>query len=146
MVRPASRVTSQGAVGSVPSFEALKHDLIVVAGWLVATAIVNALLRVRTVEQWEALAEKNPRYAAAAQLLRAVGLDPVKMLQSLVDLVRGKAASKAGILLEQAEEPKPEEPKPEEPKAEEPKAEEPQDEVLVAKKPRKTKAKKAKAK
>ncbi|NBT36383.1 MAG: hypothetical protein EBT03_12760 [Betaproteobacteria bacterium] len=135
----------------MPSFEALKHDLIVVAGWLVATAIVNALLRVRTVEQWEALAEKNPRYAAAAQLLRAVGLDPVKMLQSLVDLVRGKAASKAGILLEQAEEPKPEEPKPEEPKpeepkAEEPKAEEPQDEVLVAKKPRKTKAKKAKAK
>lgn len=69
----------------------MKHDLIVVAGWLLATAIINALLRVRSVAEWEALAETNPRFLAFARLLRSVGLDPVKLFESIVDLIRGES-------------------------------------------------------
>jgi len=74
----------------------MKHDLIVLAGWLLATAIVNALLRVRTVAEWEALAETNPRFLALARLLRSIGLDPVKLIESVVDLVRGETRRRLG--------------------------------------------------
>lgn len=74
----------------------MKHDLLVVAGWLIVTAVINALLRKRSVAEWEALAETYPRYAAVARILRSVGLDPVKLLESVVDLIKGQARSRIG--------------------------------------------------
>jgi cytoskeletal protein RodZ len=64
-------------------------DAYVVLGWLLVTGLVNAAMSRRTAEEWEAWAEKNPRYAAFAGFLRAVGLDPVKLIKSIVDILRG---------------------------------------------------------
>lgn len=72
------------------------RDHLILLGWFVVTAIINYLMRTKTAEEWEALAHKSPRYAALARLLRAVGLDPVKLLQSLVDFVRGEAQRRTG--------------------------------------------------
>lgn len=91
----------------------MNRDLIVILGWLLATAIINALLRKRTVAEWEAIAEKHPRYAAFARLMRSVGLDPVKLAESFVDLVRGEARKRVGPLAVETQdaEKKSEEPK-----------------------------------
>jgi hypothetical protein len=67
------------------------RDHVILLGWFVLTAIVNFLMRTKTAEQWEQLAQKSPRYAAFARLLRAVGVDPVKLVKSAVDFVRGEA-------------------------------------------------------
>jgi hypothetical protein len=58
--------------------------------WAVFTAIVNVLLRTRTPEQWVERCEKYPRFAAFTRLVRSVGLDPVKMVKALGELVAGK--------------------------------------------------------
>ena len=68
------------------------HELAVVAGWLALTAIINALVGKHSPEEWERLAEENPRYAALARMLRAAGLDPVKLAEAFVDFVRGRSA------------------------------------------------------
>lgn len=70
------------------------RDHVMLLGWFVVTAVINYLMRTKTAEQWEALAEKNPRYAAIARLLRAVGVDPVKLIESAVDIVRGEAQTR----------------------------------------------------
>lgn len=59
--------------------------------WLVITGLVNWAMRTKTPEEWEALAEKNPRYAAFAKVLRSIGLDPVKLIRGIVDFVNAKA-------------------------------------------------------
>jgi hypothetical protein len=71
-------------------------DAYVVLGWLLITGVLNAALSRRTAEEWEALAEKNPRYAAFAGFLRAVGLDPVKLMKSVVDILRGASQKHLG--------------------------------------------------
>lgn len=73
-------------------------DLYVLFAWMFATAVINALLRTKTPEQWESLAESNPRYAAFARMLRSVGVDPVKLLQSLVDFIRGQSQKRLGSI------------------------------------------------
>ena len=57
--------------------------------WPVVSAILNVLLRTRTPEQWVERCEKQPRLAALTRLVRSVGLDPVKMVQALGELVAG---------------------------------------------------------
>lgn len=71
-------------------------DAYVVLGWLLVTGVMNAALSRRTAEEWEAMAEKNPRYAAFAGFLRAVGLDPVKLMKSVVDILRGASQKHLG--------------------------------------------------
>lgn len=66
------------------------HILVVVA-WLIATSILNVLLRMKTPEQWVALADKRPRLHAIIRIMRAIGCDPVKLVTAVVDLVRSKA-------------------------------------------------------
>lgn len=73
------------------------RDHLILLGWFVVTATINYLMRTRTAEQWEALAQKNPRYAALARMLRAVGVDPVKLIESAVDIVRGEAQTRTGL-------------------------------------------------
>ena len=58
--------------------------------WPIVSAVLNVILRTRTPEQWVERCEKYPRFAALTRLVRSVGLDPVKMVQALGELVAGK--------------------------------------------------------
>lgn len=58
--------------------------------WPIVSAVLNVILRTRTPEQWVERCEKQPRLAAFTRLVRSVGLDPVKMVQALGELVAGK--------------------------------------------------------
>jgi hypothetical protein len=61
----------------------------VVFVWPVVSATLNVILRTRTPEEWVERCERSPRLAALTRLVRSVGLDPVKMVQSLGELVEG---------------------------------------------------------
>ena len=58
--------------------------------WPVVSAVVNVILRTRTPEQWVERCERYPRFAAFTRLMRSVGVDPVKMVQSIGELTEGK--------------------------------------------------------
>ena len=58
--------------------------------WPIVSAVLNVILRTRTPEEWVERCEKYPRFAALTRLVRSVGLDPVKMVQALGELVAGK--------------------------------------------------------
>ena len=58
--------------------------------WPVVSAVLNVILRTRTPEEWVERCEKYPRFAAFTRLVRSVGLDPVKMVKALGELVAGK--------------------------------------------------------
>lgn len=60
--------------------------------WPVFTAVFNIVFRTRTPEQWVERCEKYPRFAALTRLMRATGLDPVKMVQALGELTAGGKA------------------------------------------------------
>lgn len=59
--------------------------------WPIVSAVLNVILRTRTPEEWVERCEKQPRLAAFTRLVRSVGLDPVKMVQALGELVAGKS-------------------------------------------------------
>lgn len=61
----------------------------VAIAWPIVSAVLNVILRTRTPEQWVERCEKYPRFAALTRLVRSVGLDPVKMVQALGELVAG---------------------------------------------------------
>ncbi len=69
-------------------------------GWFVVSSMVNLLMRTKTAEEWDELAQKNARYASVARILRAVGVDPVKLIQSVVDFVRGESQKRLGTVAE----------------------------------------------
>lgn len=62
----------------------------VAIAWPIVSAVLNVILRTRTPEEWVDRCEKYPRFAALTRLVRSVGLDPVKMVQALGELVAGK--------------------------------------------------------
>jgi hypothetical protein len=62
----------------------------VAIAWPIVSAVLNVLLRTRTPEEWVERCEKYPRFAALTRLVRSVGLDPVKMVRALGELVAGK--------------------------------------------------------
>ena len=57
--------------------------------WPIVSAVLNVILRTRTPEQWVERCEKYPRFAALTRLVRSVGLDPVKMVKAIGELVAG---------------------------------------------------------
>jgi hypothetical protein len=59
--------------------------------WMALSALINILMRKRTAEEWVTFGDKYPRLAALTRILRAAGIDPVKLLISLVQFVHGKA-------------------------------------------------------
>lgn len=68
------------------------HDTVpwwVTLAWPAFTAVANVILRTRTPEEWVERCERSPRLAALTRLLRATGLDPVKMVQALGELTAG---------------------------------------------------------
>ena len=58
--------------------------------WPIVSAVLNVILRTRTPEEWVERCEKYPRFAAFTRLVRSVGLDPVKMVKAIGELVAGK--------------------------------------------------------
>ena len=57
--------------------------------WPIVSAVLNVILRTRTPEEWVERCEKQPRLAAFTRLVRSIGLDPVKMVKALGELVAG---------------------------------------------------------
>ena len=60
-----------------------------VAVWILSAVLV-LLLRKRTPEEWVALGERSPRWQGVIRLLRGVGLDPVKVLSAIIQIITGK--------------------------------------------------------
>lgn len=63
--------------------------------WPAASAVLVLLLRARTPEAWVALGERSPRVQGAIRLLRALGVDPVKAVAALQQIVSGRAPARA---------------------------------------------------
>ena len=61
----------------------------VAIAWPIVSAVLNVILRTRTPEEWVERCEKYPRFAALTRLVRSVGLDPVKMVKAIGELVAG---------------------------------------------------------
>ena len=61
----------------------------VAIAWPIVSAALNVILRTRTPEEWVERCEKQPRLAAFTRLVRSIGLDPVKMVKALGELVAG---------------------------------------------------------
>lgn len=61
----------------------------VAIAWPIVSAVLNVLLRTRTPEEWIERCDRYPRLAALTRLVRSIGLDPVKMVQALGELVAG---------------------------------------------------------
>jgi hypothetical protein len=57
--------------------------------WPAITGLLNIILRTRTPEEWVERCERHPRLAAFTRLLRATGLDPVKMVSSIAEFTAG---------------------------------------------------------
>lgn len=71
------------------------HALVLyVTGGLFALAnlAIKVALYYHPLADWVTLAEQNPRVAALARLMAALGIQPVAVLQSIVDFIRSKAS------------------------------------------------------
>jgi hypothetical protein len=64
---------------------------IALGAWQALTALVSAALKPRSPEEYAALAQDWPRFAAGTKLLAALGFDAPKALDSLQQLIAGKA-------------------------------------------------------
>lgn len=67
------------------------HEVLALV-FLLVNGLITIMLRLAPLTSWVAIAEKNPRIAAIVRLLGAVGIQPVQILQSLIDLLRGTAS------------------------------------------------------
>jgi hypothetical protein len=54
--------------------------------------VINLMLKLMPLANWVELAEKSPRIAAFVRLLGGLGIQPVTVLQALIDLLRGTAS------------------------------------------------------
>lgn len=68
---------------------------IAAVSWPFVSALLIVALRSRTPEAWVALAERSPRLHGVIRLLRAIGLDPVKALSAVGQIVTGRAPTRA---------------------------------------------------
>jgi hypothetical protein len=59
---------------------------------MVLNVVIKLALRAHSLEEWLAIAEKKPRVAALVRLLDALGISPISVVQSLIDLVRNTAS------------------------------------------------------
>jgi hypothetical protein len=65
-------------------------ELWIAVAWPIFSAVVNALFRFKTPEQWMVFAMERPRLAALIRFCSATGLDVHKALNALKDAT-GKA-------------------------------------------------------
>lgn len=59
--------------------------------WPILSALLVLVLRSRTPEDWVALGERSPRLQGVIRLVRALGLDPVKAVSALTQIVTARA-------------------------------------------------------
>lgn len=59
--------------------------------WPILSAALVLVLRSRTPEDWVALGERSPRLQGVIRLVRALGLDPVKAVSALTQIVTARA-------------------------------------------------------
>lgn len=64
------------------------HQLTV---WLIVSSVILPILRLKTPEQWVALAETSPRLHGLMKAMRAAGFDPVGVVKGLITFLTGKA-------------------------------------------------------
>lgn len=68
-----------------------KHPaLLGVLAYTLGSALVNWLARVDTPEAWERLKASHPRIAAGYAVMRALGVDPVKLARAVVTLAQAR--------------------------------------------------------
>ena len=60
--------------------------------WPLVSALLILVFRTRTPEEWVRLGETQPRIQGLLRLLRGVGLDPVKALEGLSQLLTGRTS------------------------------------------------------
>ncbi len=59
--------------------------------WIAGSIAINLALRARTTAQWIDWCDRYPRLASVIRLLRAIGVDPVKLVEAGIAVVNGKA-------------------------------------------------------
>ena len=64
-----------------------EHSIeLIIIGLYLLSGLLNLATRKKTVEDWVAFCEQYPRLAAIIRVMRAVGLDPVKVIKSILQL------------------------------------------------------------
>lgn len=58
--------------------------------WLLVSSVVLPILRLKTPEQWVAIADKSPRLHGLMKAMRAAGFDPVGVIKGLIAFLVGK--------------------------------------------------------
>ena len=82
-------------MSEILAFYAANHAEIheIAAGVLLfLNVLVTFMLRLAPLQNWLEFAEKNPRVAAFVRLLGALGIQPLSILQALLDILRGTAS------------------------------------------------------
>jgi len=74
--------------------------LLIPVAWLALSALLNWMFRFKSAEDWVAFTENNPKTAAILRLVRALGVDPVKALNSAKGLADTKAGESKDVLRE----------------------------------------------
>lgn len=74
-------------------WEAWAWVIFVGGHWVVLSAVLNLLLRVKKAEQWVELAQGIPALALGIRALRALGVDPVAALKGAATVTSAKAAA-----------------------------------------------------
>ena len=81
---------------------------LIIVGLYLLSGLLNLGTRKKTAEQWVAFCERRPRLAALVRVMRAVGLDPVKVTTSILQLfqkrVQKELAEKKDEIAKPAEE------------------------------------------
>lgn len=64
--------------------------------WPLVTALINAITRKRTTEEWEKFNQDHPRLANVVRFFRSAGLDVGKVIQSLLGIFLKQVENKIG--------------------------------------------------
>jgi hypothetical protein len=75
-------------------FVAHKHEIVYGVGAFVTALnlVITFMLRLAPLTSWVAVAERSPRVAAFVRLMGALGIQPLPVIQALIDLIRGTAS------------------------------------------------------
>lgn len=77
-------------MNAIEAWAAAHPALVGTVLFLTLSAVANWLMRFETPEQWEWLKENHPRIAGLISSMRALGLDPVKLLRAAIAITSGR--------------------------------------------------------
>lgn len=70
------------------------------AVWPALSLVLILVLRTRSPEAWVQLGEHQPRVQGLIRMLRAAGLDPVKLVAGFLQVVTGRAPERVKVIVE----------------------------------------------